>query len=135
MSRPRPTIVRAVSVLTGIAALATLAMPAHAEGPGPAYLVEPGEQPPNAVTMEPSGSTTPEATPEEAPPEDEGVYYEGGYDAAPAPEGTEPSAPAVADDDPRALGQFSPRLDPYGSWTTDPSYGQVWVPDSSVVGS
>ena len=40
----------------------------------------------------------------------------------------------MADDDPRALGEFGPRLDPYGAWTTDPSYGQVWTPDASIVG-
>jgi hypothetical protein len=132
MSRLRPTIVRAVPAIVTLVALATFTVPARADGPGPAYLIEPGEQPPNAVTMQPPGSA-PEVAPEETPPpEDEGAY-EGGYDAA--PEAVDTSAPPVADDDPRALSEFSPRLDPYGSWTTDPSYGQVWVPDSSVVGS
>jgi hypothetical protein len=132
MSRLRPTVVRAVSALVTLL-LPAIVVPAHAEGPGPAYLIEPGEQPPNSVPLQPSGSA-PEVAPEETPPEDDAAYG-GVYDAAPAPEPVEPSAPAVADDDPRALNEFSPRLDPYGSWTTDPSYGQVWVPDSSVVGS
>jgi hypothetical protein len=49
---------------------------------------------------------------------------------APAPSG----ASAPADDDPRALQQFKPQLDPYGTWVDDPKYGRIWVPDRAVVG-
>lgn len=51
----------------------------------------------------------------------------------------EPVAPAAgqdyADTDPSALSDFRSALDPYGSWVDDPTYGTVWVPSESVVGS
>jgi hypothetical protein len=37
--------------------------------------------------------------------------------------------------DPNAYQQFQGALSPYGEWVNDPSYGQVWVPSSSVVGA
>jgi hypothetical protein len=40
-----------------------------------------------------------------------------------------------ADSDPSALSDFRPALDPYGSWVDDPTYGTVWVPYESAVGS
>jgi hypothetical protein len=40
-----------------------------------------------------------------------------------------------ADTDPSALTDFRSTLDPYGSWTDDPTYGTVWVPSQDVVGS
>jgi hypothetical protein len=40
-----------------------------------------------------------------------------------------------ADTDPSALTDFRSTLDPYGSWTDDPTYGSAWVPSQSVVGS
>jgi len=40
-----------------------------------------------------------------------------------------------ADMDPAALAQFQQPLAPYGTWTDDPTYGTVWVPSPSVVGS
>ncbi|HLK38151.1 MAG TPA: DUF6600 domain-containing protein, partial [Polyangiaceae bacterium] len=51
-----------------------------------------------------------------------------------------PVEPADADDsysdtDPSALSDFRSTLEPYGSWTDDPTYGTVWVPSPSVVGS
>lgn len=49
-------------------------------------------------------------------------------DAAPAPE------PAQLDRDPRALSDFRPTLDPYGSWVNHPTYGTIWVPRRDVVG-
>jgi hypothetical protein len=35
----------------------------------------------------------------------------------------------------RAVGEFSPRLAPYGYWVDDPYYGRVWVPNRGVVGA
>ena len=35
---------------------------------------------------------------------------------------------------PSALSDFRSTLEPYGTWTDDPSYGTVWVPSPSVVG-
>jgi hypothetical protein len=40
-----------------------------------------------------------------------------------------------ADTDPSALSDFRSTLEPYGEWTDDPTYGTVWVPSPSVVGS
>jgi hypothetical protein len=40
-----------------------------------------------------------------------------------------------ADTDPSALTDFHTALDPYGSWVDDPTYGTVWSPSDSVVGS
>jgi hypothetical protein len=38
------------------------------------------------------------------------------------------------DQDPAALHDFRPALDPYGSWVDDGTYGTVWVPSAGVVG-
>jgi hypothetical protein len=40
-----------------------------------------------------------------------------------------------ADTDPSALTDFQEPLQGYGSWENDDTYGTVWVPDTSVVGS
>jgi hypothetical protein len=111
--------------------IAAFALRARADGPGPAYLIEPGDAPENSVQMlDPADPSAPVDAPQDVgATEDESIY-----DATPAPEPAPPEAPAVADDDPRALGEFGPRLDPYGSWATDPSYGQVWTPDPSITG-
>jgi hypothetical protein len=42
---------------------------------------------------------------------------------------------AYADTDPSALTDFQPALDPYGTWTDDPTYGTVWTPNPDQVGS
>jgi hypothetical protein len=42
-------------------------------------------------------------------------------------------APA-AEEQERALREFSPELQPYGRWVDDPVYGRVWVPLDNVVG-
>ncbi len=39
------------------------------------------------------------------------------------------------DTDPSALTDFHSTLDPYGSWVDDPTYGTVWEPSPSVVGT
>jgi hypothetical protein len=46
-----------------------------------------------------------------------------------------PPADEYADTDPSALTDFDAALDPYGSWTDDPSYGTVWTPDPGQVGA
>ena len=51
-----------------------------------------------------------------------------GYDGQQAPE------PEYSDTDPAALTDFRDALDPYGTWTEDPTYGTVWVPSPSAVG-
>jgi hypothetical protein len=47
--------------------------------------------------------------------------------------GADPNA--YVDTDPSALSDFKPALDPYGTWVDDSSYGTVWVPSTTVVGS
>jgi hypothetical protein len=44
------------------------------------------------------------------------------------------NADAYDDNDPAALKDFRPALDPYGSWVDDRTYGTVWVPSESAVG-
>ena len=39
------------------------------------------------------------------------------------------------DQDPSALSDFRQPLDPYGTWADDPTYGTVWVPAASAVGT
>ncbi len=38
------------------------------------------------------------------------------------------------DTDPSALTDFRSTLDPHGTWTDDPTYGQLWVPNAEEVG-
>jgi hypothetical protein len=56
---------------------------------------------------------------------------------APAPGGAATAGEGVgySDTDPAALTDFHTALDPYGNWAEDSSYGTVWVPSQSVVGS
>jgi hypothetical protein len=71
-----------------------------------------------------------------APPADDTPGGDPGGDP-----GTDESEPPgvdganYADTDPSALTDFRSTLDPYGTWADDPSYGTVWVPSESVVGS
>jgi uncharacterized protein DUF6600 len=72
---------------------------------------------------------------------------DGGADAAPwaaaepvdagsaAPDASGPSADAYDDQDPTALQDFHPALDSHGTWTDDPTYGTVWVPNAAEVGA
>jgi hypothetical protein len=67
---------------------------------------------------------------------------------APSPQGytgdvtVTPQQPAQADandeyqdTDPSALTDFREPLQNYGTWTEDPTYGTIWVPDSAQVGA
>ncbi len=45
------------------------------------------------------------------------------------------STAEYTDTDPAALSDFRTTLDPYGSWVDDGTYGTVWVPSTTVVGS
>jgi hypothetical protein len=90
--------------------------------PGPTY---------PAPYQEPSGAPPPEpGYPEPAVPAPPGA-------AAPDEYGPAPESPAAsyAETDPRALTDFRGVLDAYGNWVDDPTYGTVWVPSSSEVGS
>jgi hypothetical protein len=53
-----------------------------------------------------------------------------------APQAGMPQAPPdnAPETDPRALSEFRPTLDPYGTWVEDEKYGTVWVPNREAVG-
>ena len=53
-----------------------------------------------------------------------------------ADQGAPPGAPQddIAETDPRALSEFRPALDPYGTWVEDQKYGTLWVPNRDAVG-
>jgi hypothetical protein len=94
---------------------------------------DPGdEMPPPRTAAAPAAEGTEPASP---PPADEqpqsdptGMYASGEYTIG---EETD----AYDDNDPSALTDFKPALDPYGTWADDPKYGTVWVPAPSVVGA
>lgn len=90
----------------------------------------------------PKGYTSDEAAPaaQAAPPAQPAVDQQPAADAAQAaPAAQAPAAGAQADEyadtDPSALNDFREPLSPYGTWVEDPTYGTVWVPNSSVVGA
>jgi hypothetical protein len=56
-------------------------------------------------------------------------------DAAPPAEPGYGPDDEYADTDPSALSDFHDTLEPYGEWVDDPTYGTIWVPSESVVGS
>jgi hypothetical protein len=102
--------------------------PPHAAPPAPAedpalLAGQPEAAPPTAAEAEPpaaaedatqSGEVVIGEEPPAGPPGEEGEYQ---------------------DTDPSALSDFRSTLDPYGTWTEDPTYGTVWVPSPTVVGS
>ncbi|MGC4089973.1 MAG: hypothetical protein QM756_19210 [Polyangiaceae bacterium] len=45
------------------------------------------------------------------------------------------TAPDPEETNPRALSEFRTQLDPYGTWRQHPTYGTVWIPSASVVGT
>jgi hypothetical protein len=102
----------------------------------------PARPPPPPLTSRPAMSQD-----DQGPPAD-GADGQGAWQWAPpaddasgdGPVGSPGDAPAddsggYADTDPSALSDFRSTLEPYGTWSDDPSYGTVWVPSSSVVGS
>jgi hypothetical protein len=54
---------------------------------------------------------------------------------APPPQGPQQGPQDnVPETDPRAMTEFRPTLDPYGTWVDDEKYGTVWVPNRDAVG-
>jgi hypothetical protein len=49
--------------------------------------------------------------------------------------GVDANANGYEDTDPAALTDFKTTLDPYGTWREDSTYGTVWTPSTTVVGS
>jgi len=79
-----------------------------------------------------SPETPPAAAPWQwAPPSEDGAAGNVAGSEGGDPGGDEGG---YADTDPSALSDFRSTLEPYGTWTDDPSYGTVWVPSPSVVG-
>lgn len=97
---------------------------------------DPGDQP---EAVSPQNTMTPEA-PLAAPP----PPAQGGADTAAAGTETVYASGEVAigtesegydDDNPAALTDFHATLDPHGTWADNPTYGTVWAPSPTVVGS
>jgi len=55
--------------------------------------------------------------------------------AAAAPDDQAGAGDDYADDDPSAVTDFKPVLDPHGTWKEDPKFGSVWVPATAAVGA
>jgi hypothetical protein len=96
------------------------AAPGDAPPPPPPYPGDPSQQGDPAQQGDPNAGTPP------PPPEGE----PGAPGDVPIGEDTD----SYADDDPSALTDFRPTLDPYGTWADDPTYGTVWVPAPNAVG-
>jgi hypothetical protein len=83
------------------------------------------------------GTTTPSASPAvQVAPADTPAVQQPAAEGQVAPAQDQPvDADDYADTDPAALSDFRSTLDPYGTWVDDGTYGTVWVPSESVVGS
>jgi hypothetical protein len=86
-----------------------------------------------------SGSSAPPGpAPSDAAPQAP-AYGPQGQPLSPDQSGPQPGAAPgpqdnVPETDPRALSEFRPTLDPYGTWVEDEKYGTVWVPNRDAVG-
>jgi hypothetical protein len=113
-------------------ALALLLAPAAAQ----AQSLPKGYASDESPTSAPAAVATSTAAPAQAP----AMKSTTGEDAAAtgtatAQISTDASTDGYADTDPSALTDFQEPLQGYGSWVTDDTYGTVWVPDATVVGS
>ena len=124
--------------------------PPQAYGTSPA-LAQPSQYASNAPAAPTQGVVDPSSPPVAPPPlgQDAAEVVPGAADGPPAADGMvtpneggvaggydgqEPPQPEYNDADPSALTDFRSALDPYGTWTEDPTYGTVWVPSPSAVG-
>jgi hypothetical protein len=86
---------------------------------------------PPADARPPATDATPPAPPERGP-NGESLNQ---LPSAPPPQASQQGPQDnVPETDPRALSEFRPTLDPYGTWLDDQKYGTVWVPNRDVVG-
>jgi hypothetical protein len=102
--------------------------------------------PPVGYTPPPQAPSTPPPAQPVSPPQSaagqEAPAASGAWQWAPQPDdaarAADPNDPSseggYADTDPSALSDFRGALDPYGTWSDDPTYGTVWIPSPSVVG-
>jgi len=86
---------------------------------------------PSAPPAAARASVAPAASEMPAPPSGEVAI---GDDDAPASGDDTAESGSYSDTDPAALSDFRSTLEPYGTWSDDPTYGTVWVPSESVVG-
>ncbi|HEY1536846.1 MAG TPA: DUF6600 domain-containing protein [Polyangiaceae bacterium] len=97
--------------------------PAAPAGPAPQGAA-PGDAPPPPADVLPSAP--------ERGPNGESLNE---LPTSPPPQGTQQGPQDnVPETDPRALSEFRPTLDPYGTWVDDQKYGTVWVPNRDAVG-
>jgi len=104
---------------TGLAGASTFLMGCEADGEArdAVYPEAIGYTPPSVAPSAaalPANPSMPPTTPRPAVGGDDGAAYD--------------------DADPAALTDFRGALEPYGTWTEDPTYGTVWIPSESVVG-
>ncbi|HEX4446152.1 MAG TPA: DUF6600 domain-containing protein, partial [Polyangiaceae bacterium] len=121
--------------------------PATAAGGATVASPDPGAVPPPpspgaAAPADPNAPPTPPPGPPPPPPyqtdgtgetpamggADDGTRYASGEYAIGADDDS------YDDNDPSALSDFRPALEPYGTWVDDPTYGTVWVPSADAVG-
>ena len=100
--------------------------------PAPVGYTPPSQAVPSQPTFIPP--PPPAQPPQPVQAESADVPVDGEQAPAPSEAGYGPDD-QYAETDPSALTDFRGALDPYGNWVDDPTYGQVWVPSSSVVGS
>jgi hypothetical protein len=93
--------------------------------PGNAPSAPPGNASPSNAPSAPPPGAAPQQEPDYGPP---GVTPASDPGAQPGPQDDVPET------DPRALSEFRPTLDPYGTWVEDQKYGTVWVPSRDAVG-
>jgi len=137
----------AVSVL-GVSIL--IAAPAGAQAPAAMPPMMPPMMPPGTPGAPPPQAEAPALVPPPVAQPEEPVgpaiqeVGQPGIDVAPTevygpePDLTQDEAVAQTYDDgydPQAAAEFQQALDPYGSWYDDGTYGNVWIPSSSIVGN
>src|SRR5690606_20131937 len=102
--------------------------PAAAPAPSPAASA-PGTAPAPAAVAPPTPAPAPAGSPADSMPS---LPPSPLLDSAPSPAAE--AETMAAERDPRALTDFRPTLDPYGTWIHDSRYGLVWIPRRDVVG-
>jgi hypothetical protein len=110
--------------------------PATAANAGNAAGGAPGDPLPPGGPIPPAGGAAAEAAEatgrSDAPRPDDARYASGEY--AIGADG-DADSDSYTDSDPAALTDFRQPLEPYGSWTDDPTYGTVWTPSAGEVGA
>ena len=131
--------VAGVMALLGLA-VASASRPAHAQD-GSSWFNDdsandPAPGPPPATQSPPMQSPPMQSPAMQAPPMPADAPSGAPYGAEPSVPGPQapPSPDNVPETDPRAITDFRPTLDPYGSWVEDERYGTVWVPNRDAVG-